>query len=441
MTPEQQAEFNAIKAGRQPQTQRPQPWLNQDPGEEFPLLDPAQVASNQVKYAANDLQNRLAYRKAFDESSGVDQFMAGVGKGPMQIGKGFKQILGLDDAQDDADISMMEEQHGWPALAGNITGEVAMAAIPATGVAKTIAGVTRGAPAVVQAGSVLGGESLLAGATEGLKAPETGETRFGNATDAAKWTAILGVPFAGMSGAVPKVTAEAQKLIDAGVKLTPGMAGGSGSVRAATEKFMANIPGLGGKVNKMQDTAIEDWNKYLLQKASPTADEVTDIGHEGFKQVQDRFSREYTDIWDSVTPDSFDLSKFDQGFDQARAVVDALPANDINTARRILDRVETDILNFTQTGQTGMIEGLDDVLRELASDASSAGNNLVNDYYGTIRTALRNAVEPDTIKRLAKTDKHYRDFKTVEHAASYVKAQEAGAIINPRGLEDRKSVV
>ena len=208
-----------------------------------------------------EAQDRMAYKEAFDEGSGFDQFMAGVGKPVMQLEAGVMNLLGLGDdeyqAEAEQGTTMMEEQHGIPALAGNIVGETAMLALPATKAAQGTLGAMKGYSGLSKAAGTIAAESGLVGGYEFLKEPESDETRLGNAAEAAAWTAVLGAPFSAIRGSRDSVSDTARELLDEGVPLTPGMASETGMATTA-ERFMSNIPILGRKVKALQDAAIEN---------------------------------------------------------------------------------------------------------------------------------------------------------------------------------------
>jgi hypothetical protein len=443
MTPEQRAEFEAIKAGRQPQAQQ---------DEEFPWLDPAQVASNQDKYEAEQRENRLAYRKAFDEGSGFDQFMAGVGKPVLQTEAGLMSALGLGDDAYKRDaregVLMMEEQHGIPATAGNIVGDIAMTTIPAVKTAQATTRALKGTSGITKAGAAGLAESALIGGYEGLKAPETGENRFDNAVEAAAWTAALGLPGNAIRSSRESVSKNARKLLDKGVRLTPGMASQTGAATTA-EKFMSNIPFIGPRVKALQDTAINDWNRHILNRVAPDREMkgVSNIGHRGFKEVQEQFTDAYKEIWGDVTPGSVDKARWSAGIKAAYDELDLLPADVQKRVNRDLGNITMDFDRFLRdkTGNPKLLENIDDVLREKASNAPDM---ISQEYYQKLRKLLTESLETPAVKQriidaggvpaseqLKLTDKLYREFKVVEHGAGNVAPQERGAVFTPRNLE------
>lgn len=415
-------------------------------------------------------KDRSSFKDVFDESSIPAQFAAGFGNTGNKIWEGGKELiddspfgmmLGLDlhDAEDERESKMREEMHGW-GTAGEIAGDVATFAIPGAKVAQFGGAVTKGLPRLTQAATILGGEAALSAAGEGLKLPETGQTRGENAADAAKWTAILGVPFAGLAGARKSVSKEAQDLLDAGVELTPGMAGEAGSWLPGLEKFMSNIPGLSGPISRMQNKSINQWNKVLMDKVAPRTKnaagapnaplEVSEAGRTGFDELQGEFSKQYENLWRGL-----DKKQLPAASDQMAKIKNArmpeLLPSDAKLAGEAADHAQRVIEQFNKSkaeGASSIIENLDDYLRELSFNAE---NKQLGDVYQEMRSELRKALPatrsnrygpvkakygaPTPAETLAELDKAYREFSVLQKAGGYLRAQEAGGIIDPRLLQ------
>ncbi len=415
------------------------------PADEFPLLDPSTVAGRADIYRDEQMKNRSAYREVFDEASGGEQFMAGVGKPVMELGAGLMDLVGLGSDESRQESDMMAEQHGGYATAGNIVGEVALAAVPAGQLAKGVQAVTRGAPRLARTGATLTAESGLVGAIEGGKLPGEGETRAENAAEAAKWSMALGVPFAGLQGATAPVSKAAKELLDEGVPLTPGQVGGG--MRTSVEKFMSVIPGLSGKVQKMQDAALDSWNVNTLNKVVPLRpegegrlaellkgqiDDVTVAGHPAFTQLQQQFKDAYTEVWMDVTPTSLRPGGFIKGMRETASLLDGLPADSLPAAQKSTQKLVGMMEQFKQSGDYRLIENMDDVLR---NTANASDDQLTSKFYQSLRDSLRKGIDPGAVRNLKLVDKSYRDFSVLQKAASYVKPQEQGAIFSPRNLQ------
>ena len=61
--------------------------------------NPPPIAADINRELINRGQNADAYRESFAEADTYDQFMAGVGRGPMEAWYGGKELFGLDDAE------------------------------------------------------------------------------------------------------------------------------------------------------------------------------------------------------------------------------------------------------------------------------------------------------------------------------------------------------
>jgi len=379
-----------------------------------------------------EMEERERMRGAFDDTSSFDQFGVGIAKPVVQTYLGAKELFTDLTPDEQFQLRALEEVHGGAALAGEMTAEAASLALPLGWLAKGVKSTINVARPLARTLAGLGAESVAVGALEGVKAPEAGETRLGNATQGAVLTGALGALPAGFIAGKEAIPKAARTLLDDGVPLTAGMASGTG-IATGLEKFLSTIPIVGRNVKKLQDKAINQWNKKLLKGTSPSPDDIKSIGHEGFQQAQDAFKEAYRRIWDSVKPDTLNLSALDDGIKSAKAYMSRLPQDAINKARGVVDDVETTVLRFLDDADPRQIERLDDTLRAAVNDAP---DEMTREYFKKLRKSLKDSLGDTTAgKELADVDKLYRNFSVVERGGSYVRPQEAGAVLSPRDLE------
>lgn len=163
------------------------------------------------------------------------------------------------------------------------------------------------------------------------------------------------------------------------------------------------------------------------------ADEtITDIGHKGFQQVQDDFSVAYRDLWDDVKPDNININAVNEGTESSLEALRLLPKHAQARARKDVIHLATEIKKFADSGDTLYLDQLDDFLRK---KMNAGDDQFVKDFYSDMRGNFRNAMPDDIPDLLNQIDSVYRDFKTVEHGAGYLKPQEMKAVFTPRQIE------
>jgi hypothetical protein len=191
-------------------------------------------------------------------------------------------------------------------VTGNIAGTMATFALPGMGVARAASAVpalaSLAASSPVLSGALSG---ALAGGAQGLTTPvATGESRAENALT----TAAIG----GIGGAIPgllakgargaKVTPEAQRLMDEGIRVTPGQALGGTAKRA--EDSMSSYLGVGDVIKRAQTRGIEDFNRAGFNRAlAPIGEKVGkdfNVGREGVAAVEAKIGAAYDRALDKI---------------------------------------------------------------------------------------------------------------------------------------------
>lgn len=399
MTPEQRAEFDKLKKTQQ---------------------TPAPMSIKQ----GEEMAARKAGKEVYEEMGAGEQFMVGVGKGLNQLYYGGKDLLGLSSPEDKQSLAALEAIEGGWGTAGDVTGNVLTLALPGGAIAKGATGLAKTAPKLALAAG-LGGETALNAAYEGVKAPEVGETRLGNAGEAAAWTAGMGAVGPAFKGLANwRMMDEAKKLRDAGVRLTPGM-GYKGDVATTVENFVGKIPFLGSSVDDMQHAATADWNKYVMQSID---DAVTKSGREGFKQLQGALTKSYDDVWSQVKPDSTDVKPLWNMLNNRGKLVSNLGADDAKRVGAALDDATDDIVRFMESGDPKILSRVDDKLRTLAGKSKE---QTAKEAYKSVRDGVRKMLPKEVDSALSAVDTQYMKFKTFEDAAAYLNPQQRKSIFAP----------
>lgn len=234
--------------------------------------------------------------------SGMQKFLAGVGKGMVDVGRGAGQMLGLVSQQeiDQAkarDAALMKTGAG---IAGNVVGNMAtIAPLMLVPGANTVAG----------AGAV--------GAVSGALQPTASNE------DRVKNMLAGGIGGAVGQGAVnflgkalkPEVAKNVQTILDAKITPTPGQIKGGwiGKIESAAE----SIPWVGEGITNAKTRAIHQFNKAALDKAlEPIGASTTTIGHEGIVQARKAVEAAYDTAIELVP-------RVDFGDDTAKVLVAA----------------------------------------------------------------------------------------------------------------------
>src|SRR5208282_6174487 len=170
-----------------------------------------------------------------------------------------------------AEKAFRQEYQNQPGFGAGTTAGQILGTIPTASVGGEVPG------ALGAAAKLLG----TAGAGAETGAPGAKGAAIGAALGAG--TAGLG---AGAGRLVKKfVQPEAQRLMDAGVKLTPGQMKG-GAASSMEEKLSGTMPITGHLIKKARDQSIHDWNTATLNRAlAPIGEKITGSEKSGYEAV------------------------------------------------------------------------------------------------------------------------------------------------------------
>lgn len=310
-------------------------------------------------------------------------------------------------------------------VGANIAGGVGLSALT---------GLPSGAPTTL--GRI--GQGMLSGSFQGLMAPATSDkdSYWGQK---AKQVAIG----AGTGAAVPAVTesvarfisprnsAEVQKLLDEGVRLTPGqMAGGAAQV---LEDKAQSLPIMGDAIRGARQRGMEDMNQAAYNRAlGPIGQTLPkdQLGRDAAQHTADELGAAYNKLLSGVN------GAVDQQFLQdVRGVIQSAAGDLPDQQQKALENIITTQFGPKKlpygkfTGET--LKGIDEEIGKQAKGYAgdqSFDNRKLGQYLTTVKTAVRDMLGrvggPDVAKRLNDIDTGYANYVRLRDASSRLGAKE-----------------
>jgi len=255
------------------------------------------------------------------------------------------------------------------------------------------------------------------GAIYGAGAAEEGE-RLTGAQVGGGVGAVLGGTAASV---LPRISQQAQKLIEEGVPLTAGQAMGGG-VRVVEEALQA-VPYVKDAVRKAKERVTEGFTSAAMNRAlSPIRKEVTkDLsGTEAFDEALDIISKRYEEVIPNLNISSVEDMKFAVQASIREAVENqpTLVGRDLEDFNAIIGNV------FSKLPQSGGIDGkiLKEIESRLGSSARAkfrAGRADIGMALNDIKSAFRQELaRQDTTgsKALAEVNEAYRNIIPIERS-------------------------
>lgn len=379
--------------------------------------------------------------------SGAEKFFAGMGKAAVDIGRAVKEITGNASPQeiDDAkalDAPLMRTGAG---ITGNLTGNLLASMLPAGAAGVAL----RGAASVpALAGAVQAGEGLaaahpmlsavLSGAGSGalMGALEPTGSADNRASNMAKNAAIGGAASAAMRGLArvvrPETSDDAAKLIDEGVRLTPGQALG-GAWKASEEK-LASVPLLGDIIKGAQRRSVEDFNRAAFNRALAPIGEKVGRDFKPGREAVDAVGRKIGDAYDDVLQriGRVDLDQtFSGEVNKIASMTDELGDAAQKQFMSILKNRVVDRMTPAGTMSADTMKIVESDLGRLARqykgspDPNQRGlGSAINEVQASLRRAVQRSAPPGAADDLANANRAWAEFVRVEDAASRIGAKE-----------------
>lgn len=372
---------------------------------------------------------------------GVMQGMANPVVGVVQLGA---HALGMGDKVDPAIAAKEAEYQSARAGAGRsgfdaaqLAGEVLSPANLALGVGSRVA----------QLPSM--GSKVLTGATTGAVAGAAAPvTSAENQQDYWTTKAKQAATGAAVGGVLPPVVAAAgrvispnasvndtvKKLIDAGIRLTPGQA--LGGIAARTEDKARSFFGLGDAITAAQKRGESDLNVSVLNKALEMVGPLAGLpskaigpGHDGIVQLRTTAQKAYDDLVPHLHADLND-TQFYSNINLLRNHIAQMPQQEQDAINHIIDREIGHRMD-----PAGRLIGTDlqdamSAVRDHAASFAKSSSKYERDAGEALRAfhaELRDLLErtnPQYANEFSKINTAYRILKTVDRAASSVASPE-----------------
>lgn len=321
---------------------------------------------------------------------------------------------GVDEMEREREQKLVQERGPDPTFA-ETAGEIA-ATLP---LSRLIPGAGSNALARI-------GGAAAAGALGSLAEPVTSQEPFWQAKgeQAAEGAALgggLGVAGEGLARVVaPYIQPAAQRLMDLGVRLTPGMMQG-GAIKGAENRLSSVVPTISGAVRRaIHDFNIAAYNKVL----EPLGIKYTgsEVGYDGFAKVEKEVSGAYNRLLPNLT---FKVDRdFLNDIHNLRTMTSYLPQDD---ARRFSAIFNNEFMQ--RLGPRGTMDG--QTLKLVESGLTRQAGVLrrsqeprereLGKAVGEINAALRSALErsnPDQARELRKINRSWAALQRVSDAVS-----------------------
>jgi hypothetical protein len=379
-----------------------------------------------------------------------EKALVGAGAAMDRTGRALSGLLrGSSTPDEDAELYKKYHPGGW-ATAGEIGADLAMSAAPVAAGAKRasqVASMLRMGRAAPLVGDVAANAAYAA-----ATAPDDrGEAAMFGAAGAAGGRVLNRAV-----GGIVRPTANAQELLDRGVRLTPGQAGGGavGSLARMYEDALGSVPGFGRGINNARQTGLEDWNRAALADASsgPLArsefgpsriDRSAPIGQNGIVAVKEKLSKAY----ESMFPAGTTMHLTNEGASALDKRIESLSYELPENLQSQFVGFASDISRRLKNGVASehwkeVIEGDLDAAMKAAFRAGD--NSLVRALKDLDRNLLAHMRSGNIVKGptpdpsgvldphvLTDVDAAYRDFKVLKKAGERAGAIKRGGVLYP----------
>jgi hypothetical protein len=312
---------------------------------------------------------------------------------------------------------------------------------PGFGVGDVAGSIAGTLPTAAVGGGVAGPVGLAARALGVMGAgAETGSPGARGATEGA---AIgLGTMGAGAGAArvVNKyVRPEAQRLMAAGVRLTPGQMKG-GFLDDAEQKISGTVPLTGEVIKRARAQSIHDFNTATMNKVlSSIGDKITGpekFGNSAVKETGDKLSNAYNAILNNPDLKFVAGPQFAKDVDDINDEAKLLPTDTMNTFNKIIEHALNPKITGLPSGQQlkSALSTLDVEARDYASSPLPAERKmaaLLRDYQTALKDNLA-TTNPGVARQLKTLDNAWAQLVRVENAAG--RRATSGGVFTPADL-------
>jgi hypothetical protein len=337
------------------------------------------------------------------------------------------QTIQAQNAQYTADRAAQQPQ----TLAGIVTGQRQAPGTDWGRMAGNVIGAAPLAAALPTGSGVLGtiGAGMLSGAASGMLEPVTTPGNFlqqklGQAATGAAVGAVANPLVKAVGSAVsPAVGAAQQKLLDAGVPLTPGQILGGSAAR--TEAKLTSVPVLGDMIKGAQQRALAGFNKATYdQVLKPLGQKYSGpVGSEGVANVQSTISQAYDNALSKLTFKADPQFQTDLG--ALSSMAQSLPQAQ---QQQFMSVIKNQIVGKlspqgTMDGPTlkGVQSELGRISRGLGGDPSFDNQQLgqaISEVRNLVESSLTRNNAPGAVQDLANANAAYANFVRLRAAAA-----------------------
>lgn len=362
--------------------------------------------------------------------SNLENFRSGVGSGMLNFSRNAANLAGLGGEKTQGEKIADQQLNGTKAgTAGRLVGEVAVAAPLGLGAS---AGAARALPSLGRALTNPVARGAFEGAVTGAAGGEDGE-RLKRAAVGAGFGAAIPLGAIGAKKAISGVsrTPEAQRLLDAGVDLTPGQMNPGGVLNQLEESWQS-VPLVGSVISGARDNARSSFQRVAAETG---AAQGTRIAAGEPAQMLDDAYRSFQPLYDQA-----------KGFPVVAAIVNqgantplpqALSRAVSNRGVRATDDQRKAVIGFIKSQLTKGVRTSDDLLdirsaiRAEARAAAqtpgdTAASQLLQDADDVITKAIESQLPRNALSALKTADSKYADYKVLERAVARAKDKPGG---------------
>jgi len=379
-----------------------------------------------MSFAANQpVVDEFADYDVTQDMSGTDKFLAGIGEGMTDVGRGIGQLTGFVSDEEIAesrarDKRLMDTGAG---ATGSVVGNIA-ASLPA---------------ALIPGANTMLGSAVIGGGLGAIQPVVGDESRAQNALIGG---AVGGaaVPVLGAASGVlaPQINKAANMLKGEGVTTTIGQTLG-GAIKTAEDKA-TSIPILGDMILKRRKEGYEQFNEAAINRSlSPVGEKLPkDMEpHQAVAYARKTLSDKYDSLLEKmggkVDPE------LQAEVDTLFSMMDALPADKQKYFGKVVEREINGRMSEagTMSGQT--LKDIESALGdELKSFKNSTGFDAkLGDAIGELRNSFRGMIarqNPEYATSLQNINKGYANFKIVQNAAGKIGSDQG--LFTPAQLEN-----
>ncbi|MGJ3647087.1 hypothetical protein ACLB0R_01260 [Sphingomonas sp. GlSt437] len=234
----------------------------------------------------------------------------------------------------------------------------------------------------------------------------------------------------------PKFTGAAKKLIDMGVRLTPGQMAG-GLAKSAEDKLMSQ-PFLGQQIKAARAIGLQDWNRRIYNRVLEPIGQKYDgheIGYEGINKIYGALSTAYNRILPRVNlplRNEFGDAIFDTLRKAKQIPGDAAKALDSIVSDEVLGRFKNGVMSGNDfKAMESELTRLSRGLHRSQSVNERMMADRIDDILGAARDELEKA-NPQFAPALKKLNASFAAFTRVEKAAG--QRATSGGVFTPSDL-------